>query len=551
MGMFEQALVCARQALAISKDCFGTPHPRVAIALNNLARMLEECGHHAEALEPLQQAREMSESIYGAGHPQMATVLVGLGSLYRKLGNLPEARQCCERALSIAEASLGPDHVEVAIALATLSHVLYSQRELTAARSAAERAVAILGCMEDSDPSHLAEALAGLACMQEEQGAREQAILTQERAIALYERVLGANHPDIATLLRNLGMFHLRAGELGRALPLFERALAIDDLVDGSRSPRIVQERLICAQGLFQAGAHEPAVQLVHRVLSLCAGLETVPSSTFEDVLGLGKALVDRGDWALSKTLLARTLRLEDRLAPDEAQRAELRVLLGTALVRGERPEPPPAELDEAKRLLEQALGAERVLSAEMLTRTLNELGYIFGVRGELSEARACFERALAIVEAHPPPDSHPVAAIALQLGKVLVAQQDYSAAHPHITRAWSLCERHLKQDHPEFELMRREACVYLGEVLLRLGKYRLALQHLEKARNLVVKAVGMEHPGSAYNLMQIALCHAGLGKPWKALPKLKRALEMLERREGPEHPLAREIRVWIQRLSG
>jgi hypothetical protein len=66
-----------------------------------------------------------------------------------------------------------------------------------------------------------------------------------------------------------------------------------------------------------------------------------------------------------------------------------------------------------------------------------------------------------------------------------------------------------------------------------------------------VVKAVGLEHPDSANNLMQIALCHAGLGKSSKALPKLEQALEMLERREGPEHPLAKVIRGWIQRLSG
>jgi tetratricopeptide (TPR) repeat protein len=83
-----------RRSLAINEKSFGPDHPKVAIALNNLAVLYFRQGKYSE-VEPLfKRALAINEKKLGPDHPEVATDLSNLASTYIEEGKY---RRCFAR----------------------------------------------------------------------------------------------------------------------------------------------------------------------------------------------------------------------------------------------------------------------------------------------------------------------------------------------------------------------------------------------------------------------------------------------------------------------
>ncbi len=142
MGRFDLAerhyrdVVSARAA---TKDLGG-----YAVALNNLASLLEDRGNFAEARPLLEKSLELRKSVNGQKHPSVATALNNLGRLEFALGNSARARLLLDEALDIRRERFGTDSLPVAATLAVIARVRHAQGEVREAESDYRAALGIL-----------------------------------------------------------------------------------------------------------------------------------------------------------------------------------------------------------------------------------------------------------------------------------------------------------------------------------------------------------------------------------------------------------------------
>jgi tetratricopeptide (TPR) repeat protein len=215
------------RSLAIDEKLRGAEHPTTAVALNNLAVLLQDQGDLAAARPLLERALAIHENALGPGHLETATDLNNLAILLYDQGDLASARPLFERALEIREKERGPEHPETATGLNSLANLFQAQGNLAAAQPLFERALAIREKALGREHPNTASSLNNLASLLHDRGDLAAARPLLERALAICQTALGPEHPTTAVSLNNLAGLLQAQHDFAAARPLFERALAI------------------------------------------------------------------------------------------------------------------------------------------------------------------------------------------------------------------------------------------------------------------------------------------------------------------------------------
>src|SRR5262245_42990954 len=142
-GQFLEASTVGARALALNEALYGTNHPEIAYALDNLAFALDGLGKIEQAKPLFERARAMYEACYGPSHPKVASTLNSLGRIAREMGDFPKAQALHEHALAMYEAFYGTEAPEVSTSLRDLGDVLVEMGDLPAAKRHYERALSI------------------------------------------------------------------------------------------------------------------------------------------------------------------------------------------------------------------------------------------------------------------------------------------------------------------------------------------------------------------------------------------------------------------------
>jgi tetratricopeptide (TPR) repeat protein/nucleoside phosphorylase len=550
----EQILAWALALLARAPAASPLVEARVRQAL---ATVMLSLGRLDEAREHLERSQWMVQALPRDDSQQFAIAvsLSDLAILHVKEENLPEARALAERALELGQRVLGTEHPRLGPLWSTKGVVLLQQEEPEQARVCLARALAYSEAEFSSPHPKIAQDLNNLAKALDALGEHEEARACFERALEMLESIYGPRHPDLASVLCNLGGVHQKLKNLPVAREYYERALDIQ-------------------QDILGPDHRDVFVTLTH----------------------LASVLYDQGEYSASRARLERALASSERIRdlPLIAREAALESLAQIQAKQGALKEA-RASFEGALALLEKVFGSTHPRIATLL----NELAVVLHDLGNSPLARSHLERALAIDEQAHGPVHAEVLIDLLNLATLLIDpeppgllplegaaafQEESAAALQYVDRALALCEqlpdsherlalalllrgsilfqrgqllearavweRALRQATPE---PRREYVrmlhANLGTVLTQLKSFKLALHHLDKAKTLTARLLGMEHPRYADILATMGCCHVGLGKAWKALPRFQRALEILERQDGPEPPLARQLREWIGAL--
>jgi tetratricopeptide (TPR) repeat protein len=101
------------QAVALAEPPpVGPRHPRLALALRDLGRVLHQRGQHDEADATLQRALAMQEQLLGPDHDDVSVMLTFMGeSACITQGNYRRAKGLLKRAVAIAEVHVVPDRL--------------------------------------------------------------------------------------------------------------------------------------------------------------------------------------------------------------------------------------------------------------------------------------------------------------------------------------------------------------------------------------------------------------------------------------------------------
>jgi tetratricopeptide (TPR) repeat protein len=192
-----------------------------------------------------------------------------------------------------------------------------------------------------------------------------------------------------------------------------------------------------------------------------------------------------------------------------------------------------PAPLSAWQIHLQAVAEAADARGGEWAADLLNALGYHLWTVAAYAQARAAYQRSLAIAEQTHGPE-HPAVAIRVNnLGSVLQDLGDWAGAQAAFERALAIGEQAYGPDHPQVAIRVNN----LGLVLRALGDWAGAKAAFERALAIDERAYGPDHPDVAIDVNNLGLVLQALGEWAGAKAAFERALSIDERAYGPDHP--------------
>jgi len=122
---------------------FGPQDPRLALSLNNLARLRQAQKRYGDAEALYNRALLISETERGREHLDSAVCLSNLAGLFQVEGKYVDAEASYQKALAIMEKALGSEHAGVGRILANYAALLKKMNRMSEADAAEARAKAI------------------------------------------------------------------------------------------------------------------------------------------------------------------------------------------------------------------------------------------------------------------------------------------------------------------------------------------------------------------------------------------------------------------------
>jgi tetratricopeptide (TPR) repeat protein/CHAT domain-containing protein len=476
-GQYPEALIKARETLAMRRKLLGPEHPQTAAALNNLGIVLTTQRDYVGARPYLEQALAIHRKVMGPDHPETATCLVNLGNLLFDQGHYAGARRHLEQALAIRRKVLGLENSATAQLLSCVGNLLQSQQDYVGARPYLEQALAVHRKISGPDHPETATCLSNLGVLlhkaEDYAGARQY----YEQALAIHRKALGPDHPDTATSLDRLGGLLYSQLDYAGARRHLEQALAIRLKVFGGEHPKTARSLYLVGRLLQKQGDYARARRYLEQALAIRLKVfgpehdETATSLQY-----LGRQLLEQGDYAGARPYVERALAI-------------------TGKIRG--PDHP-----------------ETAMCLNDLGALLQDLGDCAGARRHLEEALAIYRRVLGA--------EHPETATSLNnLAALLVEQGDCAGARRHLEEALAIDRKILGPDHPNTA----RCLTNLAPLLVEQGDYEGARRHLEQALDILRKVLGPDHPETATTLGELGLVHTALGEPQSAWEFLKEAV--------------------------
>jgi tetratricopeptide (TPR) repeat protein len=199
------------------------------------------------------------------------------------------------------------------------------------------------------------------------------------------------------------------------------------------------------------------------------------------------------------------------------------------------------AEFTEAKKAFERTLSISANvldLNHPIVASAENNLGTVLQAMGALQEAKAHYERALAIFEIIGPNNAE-VAAAQNNLGLLLRELGDMVGARVHFERALVIGETVYGTNHPKVALLVNNQ----GVMLKALGDLAGAREHYERALTIDEAAYGPNHHKVAIRVNNLGDVLQDLGDLEGAKVHYERALAIDKAAYGPNHPVvARDV---------
>jgi len=224
-----------------------------------------------------------------------------------------------------------------------------------------------------------------------------------------------------------------------------------------------------------------------------------------------------------ASALLART-------GNDPLNRARVQRARGEVLSSMGRHDESVVELRAAAEAIEGTLGKQHPL----LAQTLNHLGNSLVRSGHDADARAAYERAIAIHKTNLG-EMHPVTlGVSTNLGPILIRAGDFAGAEALYRRAIEVNAANLGPDHPDVAVFYGK----LGHLLRQQGQLEQAEKAYASAERIYAKKYGKGyHPYYIIAIESLARAKIALGRAREAREDMRRAMTILEGHEQAMDP--------------
>ncbi len=411
-GRFSEAELLYLWALEIDEKWFGPEHSKVAVRLNNLARLLEGMRRFEQAEFLKQRALEVDEKWFGPEHPEVVVRLNNLAELKMATNQLVQAESLLRRSIGILDRNGGERLENYSAALNNLAQLLKTTNRLKQAESLMRRALEIDKKNLGVDHPKVAVRLNNLAQLLMEMNRLKEAEPLIRLSLAINERTFGPDHHQISVGLNSLGQLLKMMNRLREAGPLMRRALEIDEKSFGQNHPAV-------------------AVRLNNLAQLLMA------TKRFQE----------------AESLMRRALEIDEKLSGPNHPKVAIRLNNLAGLLEGTN------RLEQAEPLMRRAVKILENHEGEppgSYAAALNNLAHLLKATNRFKEAGSLMHHALEIDEGLFGPD-HPNVAFDLNnLAELLKDTKHVRKARPLMRRALQILEESLGPEHPKSKVVQR-----------------------------------------------------------------------------------------------
>ena len=263
---------------------YGKNHPRIAMALNNLAKVLKTKGRLEQAQAMHERALAILRKVHGDHHPHVATAMHNLGALLALQRKNSDAIAVLQTALERRRMVFGDDHIHIAESLKVLGHLYYLEGDYPQSREYLDQCLAIRRKIYkvSGDKNFVAISLnnKGLVLKTMLMHSEAEEVLRESLAIRreMYAG-LDPQHPSIATGYNTLGTLLMAMGRYQEARECLEKALAARQKNHGEVHVSIANTLNSLSELSFMEGRLGEAASLMQKVVDMRSSLAGVGSS--------------------------------------------------------------------------------------------------------------------------------------------------------------------------------------------------------------------------------------------------------------------------------
>jgi len=179
-GNYDEAEVNYRAVVDGRRERGGNDY---AVALNNLASLLEDRGDFADARPLFEESLALRRSVNSQNHPSVATAVNNLARLHYDLGNYERARELVVNALAIRRERFGDAHVATATTRLLFGRVTDALGDRAGALREAQAALEGLRKVLDADHASIANAEIVVGRMLVDAGRADEGLPLLEHAV--------------------------------------------------------------------------------------------------------------------------------------------------------------------------------------------------------------------------------------------------------------------------------------------------------------------------------------------------------------------------------
>ena len=393
LGLFPRAQQLFERSAAIRQRVLGPENAETLQCVDDLAWILNQEGHAAEAEKLQRETVETRRRVFGTQNLDTLKSMSNLAWTLDREGNYTEAEKLEREVLDLRRRLVKTDDRETAATInnlaATLGHEGHYAEAEKLKRDTLDLRRRILG------PEHpeTLTAMNNLAATFQQEGRYDEAEPLQRETLNLQRRILGPEHPDTLRSMNNLANSLFRENHFAEAEPLQREALVIKQRVLGPEHQDTLWAMKELASTFQGEGHYAEAEKLQRETLEIQRRvLGPQRPNTLSTMSNLALTLNYEGRYGEAETLQRETVEAMRRvLGPEHPNTLVTTDELAHTLDREHR-------YDEAEKLARETLETQRrVLGPEHpdAVSTAYDLACILAHTGRTAEALSVLRDAI------------------------------------------------------------------------------------------------------------------------------------------------------------
>jgi serine/threonine protein kinase/Tfp pilus assembly protein PilF len=321
------------RALALRRGQLGENAAATVSTMGSLAAVYERQGKLTQA-EPLYaKVLEANRRIQGEEGPNTLKSMTGLAVTYAGEGKFDQAEKLFSRALPLEEKVFGKDDLQTLRTMGNLGTTYYYQHRYALSEEMLLKNLEAKRRSLGEDNPETLDTETNLAGNYVDRGDYDKAEPLYTTALAGYRRVLGETHDHTVNAINCLAELYRYRGDLARSEALYNQAREAARRGLGDEHPRTLESMAGLAHIYAARGNFEQAERLFSTVLEARRRLlgEEQPD-TLNTAIFLANVRLDRHDFASAEAALRDTLKIYEKIAPDDFSRHWCQGLLGASL---------------------------------------------------------------------------------------------------------------------------------------------------------------------------------------------------------------------------